>query len=130
MTFEIFIPIKPVAWSRPRFDARSKIVFNSRELRSYELALRSHLTRCFFKAKPISGDVFMRINFFLQPPKKKVRERPGIRPDLSNLVKAVEDAANGVLWGDDSQIVETISTKTYDWENKKVGVELFVEELK
>lgn len=31
--------------------------------------------------------------------------RQAARPDLTNVVKAVEDAANGVLWVDDRQVV-------------------------
>jgi Holliday junction resolvase RusA-like endonuclease len=33
------------------------------------------------------------------------REHKVSKPDISNIVKIVEDAANGLLWGDDSQVV-------------------------
>ena len=40
-----------------------------------------------------------------------------VRPDLKNLVAGLEDACNGVLWQDDSQIVEYgIVRKVYDAE--------------
>lgn len=35
------------------------------------------------------------------------------RPDLSKLIRAVEDALTGVVWRDDSQVVDIKSTKGY-----------------
>ena len=129
--YSLFIPIKPVPWSRPRFDSRSKAVFNSGGLRAYERALGGYfrIALASGQMRPIAGDVFMRLTFYLQPPKRKVRERPGVKPDLSNLVKAVEDAANGILWNDDSQVVILHAKKAYDWEAREVGVEIRIEEL-
>lgn len=41
---------------------------------------------------------------------------PTGRPDLSNLLKLVEDALTEVLWADDDQVVEIIGAKHYvDW---------------
>lgn len=129
MSLQIFVPIEPVAWSRPQFNSRSKIVFNAPKLRAYMSALKFHFTRCDRQARPVSGDIKLTIMFYMRPPIKKVRERPCVKPDLSNLIKAAEDAANGVLWKDDCQIVELVASKIYDWQNKKVGVEILVEEL-
>lgn len=38
------------------------------------------------------------------------------KPDLSNYIKLIEDAANGILWKDDSQIVTLIAHKEYSEE--------------
>ena len=38
---------------------------------------------------------------------------PQGRPDLDNLIKAVLDAMNGVVWEDDSSIVEVTARKVY-----------------
>ncbi len=39
--------------------------------------------------------------------------RPAVRPDLSNVVKSVEDALNGVAYRDDSAIVHQVVTKQF-----------------
>jgi len=35
------------------------------------------------------------------------------RPDLSNLIKSIEDAFNGIIWKDDSQIIEIHARKIF-----------------
>lgn len=127
-----WISEKPVAWSRPRFNSRSKAVFNSEALRKYECTLRSLFKKSLNLGltEPLSGDLKVTLRFYLNPPKRKVRERPSVKPDLDNLTKAVKDSGNGILWKDDSQIVQIEAEKLYDWETRKVGIELIVEEIK
>ena len=38
---------------------------------------------------------------------------PVVKPDCTKLLRAVEDACTGVVWGDDAQIVEQAATKVY-----------------
>lgn len=40
-------------------------------------------------------------------------ERPGKKPDLSNILKSVEDAMNGIVYADDAQIVDLVVSKHY-----------------
>lgn len=42
--------------------------------------------------------------------------RPTSKPDCDNVLKAVCDACNGVLWADDSQVVDARATKRYGGE--------------
>lgn len=50
------------------------------------------------------------------------------RPDIDNLMKFVNDALNGVLWRDDSQIAYCMMTKSFT-QDKKGYTELYAKEL-
>lgn len=49
--------------------------------------------------------------------KKKRRELIGqpvpVKPDISNLIKFIEDAGNGIVWTDDNRIVRIIADQVY-----------------
>jgi Holliday junction resolvase RusA-like endonuclease len=73
--------------------------------------------------KPIEGPVALVCEFRLPIPKSYSKnrkqsclaglERPCKKPDLSNLVKALEDGCDGVVWVDDCQVVDTACSKWY-----------------
>lgn len=73
---------------------------------------------------PLAGPLAVAIRFQLPAPKKR-RALPTTRPDIENLVKGLLDSWNGVLWADDSQIVDLWLTKGYG----VPGVNVTVREL-
>jgi Holliday junction resolvase RusA-like endonuclease len=52
-------------------------------------------------------------------------EQPTKKPDASNILKSVEDGMNGVVYKDDSQIVNIHVTKVY---SSQAGVDICVKE--
>lgn len=50
--------------------------------------------------------------------------KPTVKPDLSNVLKAVEDALNGIAYADDAQITELHVTKYY---SEFPGIEVLIE---
>lgn len=65
---------------------------------------------------PLEGPLALHCVFYRKNPKKKstgCETYPATRPDLSNYVKAIEDAFNGVVWKDDGQVVVLTATKKY-----------------
>jgi Holliday junction resolvase RusA-like endonuclease len=74
----------------------------------------------------LTGALTLRITFYVVRPaghlgtgrnagtvKRSAPEHPTTRPDLTKLVRAVEDALKGVVWRDDSQVVWQQVGKTY-----------------
>lgn len=73
------------------------------------------------------GPVRLEVDFFLPRPKsipKSQRPSPIVPPDLDKLLRAVGDAIgqSGLIWGDDSQIVEISARKHYDDEHPSGAV--------
>lgn len=76
-----------------------------------------------YRDKPLDGPLYMRLDIFRSIPKSFSRKkyeqaidgyiRPTTRPDCSNYLKGVEDALNGVIYKDDSCIVDSEMHKWY-----------------
>ena len=110
----------PVPLLRPRFSRYTQRVYNSQKntmlVASIDLQSQ-HNQLPFFK-----GALHLDITFFMAPSKslrlskKQIfHGKPHIfRPDLSNLIKFVEDIANGVLYEDDCIISSITAKKVYD----------------
>jgi Holliday junction resolvase RusA-like endonuclease len=119
-TIHLFIPGNPVPQGRPRACIRGKhaSVYEDAKSKDWKRTVR-------FLANVglpdmwelIAGAINLQITFKLLRPKSvsvKKRPEPICRPDLDNLIKAVKDALTGVLWYDDSQIIELEAKKVYD----------------
>lgn len=124
----------PVAQGRPRtavINGRPRL-YDPEKSRHYKELVRLVAQ----EARPnhlIEGPVSLTVRIFKRFPasfSKRAREqaragniRPATKPDASNILKAIEDALNGVVWVDDRQIVDLIVTKAYD-DDPRVEVEI------
>ncbi len=121
MTVTFTIPGEPVPQMRPRVVQNKythhihaytpdKCAVYAERVRLY--ALR-HLENTEFQRLTGPLEVFM--TFYRSKPKSASKRDvfPVTRPDLSNYVKLVEDALNGLIWVDDSQIVISTLRKMY-----------------
>ncbi len=75
---------------------------------------------------PAEGAVAVELHFRLTAPLRSKRKLPTTRPDLDKLVRAVLDALTGVVWRDDSQVVEILAHKSYALPGTSPGVDVVV----
>jgi Holliday junction resolvase RusA-like endonuclease len=64
----------------------------------------------FIQARPQDHYRTGRYAHLLRP---KAPPAPDVMPDLTKLVRAVEDALTGVVWKDDGQVVDQVNRKRY-----------------
>ena len=124
----IVVPGNPVGKGRPRAfqtrGARRTIKMHTPEkTRAYEQAIALAGKLAMQGREPLGGPVAMRLDIFMPIPaswSKAKREAallssvmPISKPDASNVLKAVEDALNGIAYIDDSQIIDVWLRKRY-----------------
>ena len=108
----------PVAWQRANPD------YNNRRMWDNQRALKFLYARTMEdqrgKDPMYEGPLLLEVNFFFHMPqnKKKIFEslrgsHHHIKPDLSNLIKLIEDAAKGILYHDDALIASINANKYY-----------------
>ncbi len=134
---EFIIPGDPVAQGRPRAStANGKVrMYDPAKSKNYkahvQLVARLHAPK-----KRYEGQISVDLKIYRQIPKSTTKKdralflagikRPVTKPDTDNYTKAVLDACNGIIWRDDSQIVDIHAGKYYS-DNPRV--EIRVEEV-
>ena len=104
------IPGRPTPLNRPRF-GKGHVYDSQKDIKIAYTAFLRHTWR---HTPPLERPLILEVDFFFKPPRKKDNGLPHSgRPDLSNLVKFIEDVAIGVLYKDDAQICEIRARKFY-----------------
>lgn len=118
----ILVVGEPVAQGRPKFSARNGFIkaYDPAKSRDYKDYVRLAAAEQMQGKELLQGALKLSICIYRTAPQaiagkpKKAEEaergdiRPTTKPDLDNYVKGVKDALKGVVWGDDSQIVDYI----------------------
>ncbi len=118
---EFFIPGKPVPKARPRLGKHG--VYTPAKTKAAEELIRNIAAREYGEEEPVVTAVKLAVSFAMPVPKSWPKQKrfdafsgemyPLSHPDLDNMVKTVSDALNGVIYVDDSQIVELRCQKAY-----------------
>lgn len=128
------IPGEPVGKARPRM-IRGGIVYTPAKTVNYETLIRELFVIKYPDFQPIEGPVEMNLFAWLKMPKESKKKtlamesgeiRPTKKPDMSNILKTVEDALNNLAYNDDKQIVELTVKK---WFSSRPRIELEIEEI-
>jgi Holliday junction resolvase RusA-like endonuclease len=133
MMLQFSIPITPVPKGRPRLSRFG--TYTPEKTKRFENDVRLLVKSLIGKQQPLETPIEVFLYFRLPLPqsysKKRTEaclsgsEKPSKKPDLDNLCKAVTDAFNGLIYKDDSQIVEMHLTKVYD---VKTGIDVLIKE--
>lgn len=111
------IPWRPTAWARPRarvFNGRAQF-FTSSKARTASTAIRTLLQGQQALLHPRPTPVSLWVNFLVQRPVRAPARVmwPTTRPDIDQYLKLLLDAGNGILWEDDSQVVQINMLKVF-----------------
>lgn len=128
----------PVAQGRPRFARRGNFVTTYDPKKSADYKQLVYIEACKVKPDvPLECALSMTVRTYRQIPKSfsKARKsnaligliRPTQRPDCSNLIKGLEDSLHGIIYKDDSQIVDLRVEK---WYSEEPRVEVAIREVK
>ncbi len=122
-TFKYVLPGNPIPKARPRFgDNRCYDAQKSQKLIAGITLQSQHNSDEFFR-----GPLIIEMDFFMPIAMTRKISCDGkyhtIVPDLSNLVKFVEDVANGILYKDDCIIAHLVAAK---WFSKNPRTEITI----
>ena len=135
---EIVIYGEPIPQGRPRF-TKTGHAYDPERSRNYKQLVRFWVTQHLKKIddwKPFENALCVDLTFYMGIPsswskKKRIQAIQGqIRPtskrlgDLDNIVKAILDANNGLLWVDDRIITDLSARKRYTGELARVVIKI------
>jgi len=125
MTIQFNVPGQPVGKGRPRIGnvGQHARMFTPGKTVSYESTVALAASQAMQGRELIDGPVRVLMRMTLIIPaswsRKKQEQalagqiRPTTKPDADNVIKAIFDAINGVVWRDDVQVVELGVSKVY-----------------
>lgn len=133
------IPGEPVAQARARacvvggharvYDPKINRDWRGRA----QVHMREALERSGRTAPAFTGPVVLRIVATFALPRSRWRKRSPVptqphtqRPDLDNVVKAIKDAATGIIWLDDTQVCELDARKEFGAQGQAPSVSILV----
>lgn len=129
------VPGQPVPKGRAKFARRGNFVqtYTPEKTASYESLVRYTAAAAMGAEKPFDGPVRVSLDITLAIPASWSKKRQTMalhgdiaatkKPDADNVLKAIKDGMNGIVYVDDAQVVEISVTKRY---GAKPGVSVIV----
>jgi Holliday junction resolvase RusA-like endonuclease len=139
MTFIVSFKVdgNPVGKQRARYAKRGNFVqtYTPEKTRTYETLIKESAKQAMGSSEPLETPVTLYLYIRVCVPKSCTKkrleaiqngsEKPIKKPDASNILKSVEDGMNGVVYKDDSQIVNIHVAKVY---SSEASVDICVKE--
>ena len=124
---KIVIPGSPVPQLRPRAVRMGNGIrmYDPKKVKDYKAYIAT-VAKSEWKRKPLKYPLILYIDVYRDIQKsgsgriKQMKEGrmilPDMKPDITNYVKGIEDALNGIVYVDDSQITTLVARKFYSYE--------------
>jgi crossover junction endodeoxyribonuclease RusA len=109
--YRFTIPGNPIPWERAR--SRGGQHFTAPRTRAHKTLVQAHARKA--RVPKLSGPVKLTATFY---------RASAHACDVDNLAKTIQDALNGLAYGDDRQIVWLTAVKSIDREHPRTEVEL------
>lgn len=126
---ELFVAGRPAPQGSKRHIGGGRLVESSTALAPWRTTVAWHAAQV-WRAAPLDGPLQVRAEFVLPRPKSLPKRLPTPphtkKPDVDKLIRAVMDALTGVVWRDDSQVIDLHPTKRYAELDEQPGVHLRV----
>jgi len=140
--YEITITGKSIPWKSPTVVQKPgkdgkihRMAFSDKKLKAWQKEISTVANTYGFQ--PLEGPLELEIDIYLPRPKRcdskaeielwgTGRVPSATRPDRVNLVKAIEDGLNGILWLDDSQVWDCNARKWFHEQGGEPRVEIRV----
>lgn len=117
---------KKVVRAGGRPDGRPLVVDDAKRSKPWRALVASAAQDALDGRAQLHGPLMLEIDFYVARPaghygsgRNRDQVRPGaprlpaVRPDVTKLIRAVEDALTGLVWRDDAQIVIQLARKRY-----------------
>jgi Holliday junction resolvase RusA-like endonuclease len=114
MNIDFFVPGRPVPKQSTRFDGHGH-AHTAPHVKAWAEQVRTAAIEAMAGREPATGDVCVSLIFYM--PTRH-------RTDCENLAKNVNDALNGVVYKDDTQVTDLRIQKIIDRERPGVSVEV------
>lgn len=125
MMVAFHIPGQPVAKGRPKFARRGAhvVAYTPAKTASYENLVKLAATVAMCGLEPTAAPVALSVSLSMQIPASWSKKRRALaasgaicatkKPDADNVLKALKDGCNGIVWRDDAQVVRIMLEKRY-----------------
>ena len=128
----------PIGKGRPRATSRGGFVrmYTDAKTLGFEAAVADEARTAMSQWELFDTPMQLQLSAYYPIPKswsKKKRQLaidgeiyPQVKPDLDNVMKAVLDAMNGIVYVDDSQVINLVATKRYSTDPR---IEVYLHEV-
>ncbi len=118
-SLSFFVPGQPIAQPRHRVSGKHRYIAPLKDGRPHPIHAWKELIALTAKQQEweivkMPDGIIMSLYFILKRPKGNKRQYHTTKPDRDNLMKAVKDALEGIIYENDSQSFSGIISKQYE----------------